>query len=161
MISKGFKTPDLALVESRRIEDNIEAAVKDVRISLLEADVEISVVRTLIKTKTRCIGEAVNVKATDKSGEKITVKPADHSIRICHEELVNLGPVDTSLVFSETKLTIIMMVGLQGSGKTTTTGACQALIAADHKTLLVAADIYRPAALDQLKVLGERLKPRI
>ncbi|MEC8276402.1 MAG: signal recognition particle protein [Myxococcota bacterium] len=163
MISKGFKNARLKLKgKSELTEDNIKAAVKDVRISLLEADVEISVVRSFINTvKTRCIGEVVKVTATHKSGEKLKVKPADHFIRICHEELVNLmGPVDTNLVFSETASpTVIMMVGLQGSGKTTTTGKlAKRLKASEHKPLLVAADIYRPAAIDQLKILGERLE---
>lgn len=163
MISRGFKNARLKLKgKSQLTEDNIKSAVKDVRLSLLEADVEMSVVRSFIRiVKERAVGEVVHVKIKQKSGDQMRVKPADHFIRICHEELVNLmGPVDTGINFSASDApTIIMMVGLQGSGKTTTTGKlAKRLIEAGHKPLLVAADTYRPAAIDQLKVLGERLQ---
>ena len=160
-ISRGFKNARLKLQGKRELnEENVKTAIRDVRVSLLEADVEMTVVRKFIGTvKERALGEVVKLKANKKSGQKMKVSPADHFIRICHEELVALmGPVDTSINLDSTP-SIIMMVGLQGSGKTTTTGKlAKRLIEAGHRPLLVAADTYRPAAIDQLKVLGERLE---
>ena len=86
------------------------------------------------------------------------ITPADHFIKICHDELINLmGPVDTSLSLDATP-SCIMMVGLQGSGKTTTAGKLAHRLKADGKrVLMVAADVYRPAAIDQLLTLGRTL----
>ena len=89
------------------------------------------------------------------------VTPAEHFINICHEELEALmGPVDTEIRFKRPgEISTIMMVGLQGAGKTTTTGKLARKLLDDGKRpLLVAADIYRPAAIDQLQVLGRQLE---
>jgi signal recognition particle subunit SRP54 len=87
------------------------------------------------------------------------VRAEDHFVKICHDELIALmGPVDTSLTRARKGATGIMMVGLQGSGKTTSCGKlARKLQKAGYKVMLVAADVYRPAAVHQLKVLGEQL----
>jgi signal recognition particle subunit SRP54 len=88
------------------------------------------------------------------------VSPSDHFIKICQTELEKLmGPVNTALNYATNRPTSVMMVGLQGAGKTTTTGKLTRYLMdkKGRKPLLVAADIYRPAAIDQLKVLGARL----
>ena len=120
-LSKGFRNARLKLSGKTTLtEENIKNALRDVRVSLLEADVEMGVVKTFLATvKERSLGDVVRLKAKKN---KMKVTAADHFINICHEELVALmGPVDTSLNLSATP-SIIMMVGLQGSGKTTTTG---------------------------------------
>jgi signal recognition particle subunit SRP54 len=103
----------------------------------------------------------VAVAATDKKGRKVQASPGDHFIKICHDELENLmGPVDTSLQLARKgeRPAGVMLVGLQGSGKTTTVAKlANLLLKQGKKPLMVAADIYRPAAVEQLKQLGERL----
>jgi len=162
-VAKGFRNARLALKGKTQLtEDNLSTALRDVRVSLLEADVELSVVQTFLgRVKDRTIGEVVTVKAPKSipgmpKGMKVT--PADHFIKICHDELVALmGPVDANITFSQTPA-LIMMVGLQGSGKTTTAGKlAKKLLKEGKKPMLVAADIYRPAAVDQLMTLGRRL----
>jgi signal recognition particle subunit SRP54 len=162
-LSKGFKNARLKLQGKTQLtEDNIKNALRDVRVSLLEADVELSVVRGFLKqVQERCIGEVVTLKAPkaiEGLPPNVTVTPADHFIKICHDELVNLmGPVDATLDLAGSPA-LIMMVGLQGSGKTTTAGKlAKRLLAEGRKPMLVAADIYRPAAVDQLMTLGRRL----
>jgi signal recognition particle subunit SRP54 len=78
-------------------------------------------------------------------------------VKLCHDELVDLmGPVDNSIKFAKKGPTGIMLVGLQGSGKTTTVGKLARFLEKQHRRpLLVAADVYRPAAIDQLKIIGE------
>src|SRR5215472_6297047 len=108
----------------------------------------------------KAIGSTVQTTITDKQGRRHKVSAGDHFIKICHDELEALmGPVDTSLRFKpKGGVTTMMMVGLQGSGKTTTVGKLASYLQKKgRKPLLVAADIYRPAAVDQLQVLGERL----
>jgi signal recognition particle subunit SRP54 len=160
-IQKGFRTAKNRLKGYREIsESNIEDALKDIRMSLLEADVEFHVVKSfLARVKEKALGELVLTKVEHK-GKKLEATPGEHFIKICQDELESLmGPVETSLKFAAAGVTKIMMVGLQGSGKTTTAGKLARLIEKDHdrKVCLVAGDIYRPAAVDQLKVLGERL----
>jgi len=159
-VSKGFKAAKNRLRGKAEITPEVvDEALRDIRVALLEADVEFGVVKQFVATvREKAIGEVVETKVTTKKGE-LRATPADHFIKICHDELEALmGPVDTSLKFKAKGPTGIMMVGLQGSGKTTTTGKlANKLLAEGKKPLLVAADIYRPAAVDQLKVLGERL----
>src|SRR5262249_55723518 len=106
--------------------------------------------------------EVVATTVTDKKGKKLQVAPGDHFIKICHDELEALmGPVDTSLALSQKgqRPAGIMMVGLQGAGKTTTVAKLAPLLPKrGTKPLLVAADIYRPAAVEQLKQLGQKLE---
>lgn len=159
-ISKGFRTARQRLTGRAELtEDVIDEALKDVRMSLLEADVEFRVVKQfLAAVKEEALGEEVKLVA--KSGERtMRVRPEDHFIRICNEQLAALmGPVDTSIIDAKRGPTGIMMVGLQGSGKTTSTGKlARKLQKEGKKVLLVACDIYRPAAVRQLQVIGEQL----
>jgi len=141
-------------------EENIKEALEDVRRSLLDADVEYGVSKNFLsRVKEQALGQAVQLKA-GKGQKKLKVSPADHFVQICQKELENLmGPVDTNLVMPSNRPATIMMVGLQGSGKTTTTGKLTKFLieAKKRKPLLVAADVYRPAAVQQLKVLGEKV----
>jgi signal recognition particle subunit SRP54 len=107
----------------------------------------------------KAIGEVVQTKVDDAKGKALRVTPADHFVKICHDQLEALmGPVDTSIKFKPKGTTGVMMVGLQGSGKTTTAAKlANKLLKEGKKPLLVAADVYRPAAVDQLQVLGEKL----
>ncbi len=163
-LTKGFRNARLKLQGKTTLsEDNIANALRDVRMSLLEADVELGVVKAfLARVKERAVGEVVHLRVPTEerhrlpAGVKIT--PAEHFIKICHDELVDLmGPVDSSLALDGSPA-IIMMVGLQGSGKTTTAGKlARRLMHEGKKPMLVAADIYRPAAIDQLMTLGRKL----
>ena len=160
-ISKGFRAARERLTGKGELsEDVIDAALKDVRLSLLEADVEFRTVKRFLRdVKKRALGEEVQLVAKGKDKKKVRVRPEDHFVQICHEALIDLmGPVDTSFNRANKGITGIMMVGLQGSGKTTTTGKLARKLQKDgHSVMLVAADVYRPAAIHQLQVLGERL----
>jgi signal recognition particle subunit SRP54 len=159
-LSKGFKNARLKLQGKTTLsEDNISEALRDVRVSLLEADVELGVVKSFLqKVKDRSVGEVVALKGPRKGANGMTLTPGDHFIKICHDELVGLmGPVDATLDLTGAPA-VVMMVGLQGSGKTTTAGKlAKKLVAEGKKPLLVAADIYRPAAIDQLVTIGRKL----
>ena len=162
-VTRGFRAAKNKLTGKAELtEANIDDALRDIRVALLEADVEFNVAkRFLARVTEKALGEVVQVAATDKKGKKVQVAPGDHFIKICHDELENLmGPVDTSLQLSQKgeRPAGIMMVGLQGSGKTTTVGKLALLLEKrGKKPLLVAADIYRPAAVEQLKQLGQKL----
>ena len=164
VVAKGFRDVRRRFEGKREItEDNIEDALKDIRMSMLEADVNFRIAKQFIKrVKEKALGEVVKVKAKGDSEGKVEVSPGDHFIRICHDELEALmGPVDSSIVFANPHAgpTKIMMVGLQGSGKTTTTAKLARLLMERHdkSPLLVGADVYRPAAIEQLRVLGRQL----
>jgi signal recognition particle subunit SRP54 len=132
-------------------EENIAEGLRDVQRSLLEADVAIPVVKHFIeRVKAKAVGAAV-IPGVD---------PSQQIVKVIHDELCELmGPIDTRLKEAPTGPTIIMMVGLQGSGKTTTCGklAKHLVEKRKKKPLLVAADLQRPAAVDQLQVLGKTL----
>ena len=134
----------------RITEDNISEAMREIRTALLEADVNYEVAKEFVKT--------VKEKALGLEVEK-SLKPDEVFIKLVKDELVSL--LGGEYVELETKKnpTIIMMVGLQGSGKTTTSGKIAALVRKKHKKnpFLVACDIYRPAAIDQLKEIGKSL----
>lgn len=130
-------------------EADVKQAMKEVRLALLEADVNFKVVKNLISRITeRAIGQEVMESLT----------PAQQVIKIVNEELTLLmGSKQSRIDFSK-DITTIMLVGLQGSGKTTTAGKLGKLLSKDgKKPILVAADIYRPAAIKQLQVVGEKL----
>lgn len=160
-ISKGFSSAkNLLRKETTLSEQNIADALKEVRISLLEADVEYSVVRSFITTlKERSLGLKVKTSVADKKGQVHNLRPDEHFIGICYEELEKLmGPECVELDL-ESGLLSFMMVGLQGSGKTTTSAKLARYLKEEKKRtpLLVAADIYRPGAAHQLEILGQRL----
>jgi signal recognition particle subunit SRP54 len=161
-LSKGFRAAKNRLAGVTELtEDNIDQALRDVRLSLLEADVELGVVkRFLVRVKDKAVGEAVQSAATLK-GKKVRIGPSELFIKICQDELVELmkAPGDALLYAPRPALTGIMMVGLQGSGKTTTAAKLARFIEKEQRRpLLVAADVQRPGAVEQLQVLGERLK---
>ena len=162
-VSKGFKQARNFLAgQAELTESNTDEALREVRLSLLEADVELGVVKGfLARVREATIGTTVAVEGKDKKGQKVKLGPAEHFIKSCYDELCALmGPVDTSIKFSKPVGTI-MMVGLQGTGKTTTTGKLASwLKKMKHRPLLVGADIYRPAAVEQLRTLAERLDVR-
>ena len=163
-VASGFRSAKNAFQGKRELtEENIEQALKDIRMSLFQADVNYRVAKTFIaRVKEKALGEIVQVKVKHK-GEKHRVSPGDMFVKICHDELEELmGPEAEPLVFNEPKdgPTRIMLVGLQGAGKTTTAGKLARWMVHHHerKPMLVAADVYRPAAVEQLRVLGEELE---
>jgi signal recognition particle subunit SRP54 len=134
----------------RITEANIRDSLQEVRRALLDADVNFTVANDFIARVTqRSLGQEV----------LRTIDPSEQIVRIIYDELVQLmGPVDHSFHFLKDGPTIIMLCGLQGSGKTTTAGKLAlTLREKGRKPLLVAADMQRPAAIDQLKVLGEQI----
>ncbi len=160
ILSRGFRDAKQYLQGMRTLnEENLAEALKIVRVSLLEADVEFNVTRSFLdKVKEQALGEIVQVRVKHKD-KKLKVSPGDHFIRLCHDELVRLmGPADTGLNLKASPVSAIMMVGLQGSGKTTTSAKlAKLLMKSGKRPMLVAADVYRPAAVDQLKTLGASL----
>ena len=131
-------------------ESNIAEALKEVRLALLEADVNFQVVKEFIaRINERAIGQEVVG----------SLAPGQQVIKVVHEELVDLlGGAAEPLRLGGAQPVVIMMVGLQGSGKTTTSGKLARLLKKDgRKPYLVPADVYRPAAIEQLRVLGENL----
>src|SRR5499425_337343 len=134
----------------RLSESNVREGLRDVRKALLEADVNFTVVDQFIRRVTeKSIGETV-LRSLD---------PSEQIVRIMYDELVQLmGPVDHKFRSAKDRPTVLMLCGLQGSGKTTTAGKLALnLREQGRKPLLVAADLQRPAAVDQLKVLGEQI----
>ncbi len=160
IVSKGFQSAKAALTGAATLtEENIDAALREVRVSLLEADVELGVTRTFLdRVKQRAVGEVVQLEVK-RGNKKLARTPGEAFTLICHQELEKLmGPVEEQPIAFRRPYTIVMMVGLQGTGKTTTCGKLASRLLADRrKPLLVAADIYRPAAVEQLKVLGAQL----
>jgi len=158
ILSDGFRQAKERLQGKATLSpDNVREATEIVRQSLLEADVEYGVAKAfLARVSEAALGQTVQLKA---GGGKMRVSPGDHFINICREELEFLmGPVETGLKFATARPTVIMMVGLQGSGKTTTTGKLSRFLGRQkRKVLLAAADVYRPAAVEQLKVLGTKV----
>lgn len=134
----------------RITEDNINDALREIRLALLEADVNYQVVKEFINT--------VKEKALGLEVEK-NVKPDELFIKLCKDELVTLLGGDYVPLNTSGNPAILMLVGLQGSGKTTTCGKLANMLRKKHakKPLLVACDIYRPAAIDQLKEIGRNL----
>jgi signal recognition particle subunit SRP54 len=132
-------------------EENIREALREVRLVLLEADVNFKVVRDFVETvRSRAVGSQVLQ----------SLAPGQQVIKIVHEELISLmgGNEDNSLNLAVKPPVSIMMVGLQGSGKTTSCGKLARYLKAQRRRpLLVPADVYRPAAIDQLKTLGRQL----
>lgn len=131
-------------------EDNISEMVREVRLALLEADVNYKIV-----------GEFVNKVKESVIGENVTksLKPGEVFVSILRRELVELLGSDESPLIMNNDMTIVLMCGLQGSGKTTTTGKLGNLVRKkfNKKPMFIACDVYRPAAIEQLKTLGKSL----
>lgn len=161
-LSQGFRNARQRLSGLTELtEDNIDAALSDVRLSLLEADVEQGVTRRFLEdVKAKAVGKVVQTKLRHRN-KTLKVGPSERFIQICQEELERLMAADgPAIVFAKPpQLTHILMVGLQGSGKTTTTAKLARLLEKERqrKPLLVAADVQRPGAIEQLQILGERL----
>lgn len=137
--------------KARLSEDNIKDTLRDVRLNLLEADVNFQVVKDFIDSvRERSLGKEVNE----------SLSPGQQFVKIVHEELLKvLGSEDTEVDLHHSPPVVFMLVGLQGSGKTTTIAKLAKYLKEKHKRnpYLVPADIYRPAAIEQLKVLGQSL----
>src|SRR5277367_4276165 len=136
--------------KGRISEENIREAMREVRTALLEADVNFKVVNDFC--------EHVIQKAIGQEVIK-SLQPGQLMVKIVHDELLALlGPVDTRIYFVQPGPTVLMMCGLQGSGKTTTCGKlAKYLVSKGHHPLLAAADLQRPAAVEQLRVLGQQV----
>ena len=131
-------------------EDNISEVTREIRLALLEADVNYKVVKEFINNvKDKALGEEV-VKS---------LNPSEQFVKILKDELVELLGSEKADIYTSGNPSILMLVGLQGSGKTTTIGKLALLLRKKYKKnpLLVACDVYRPAAIDQLKTIGKEL----
>ena len=131
-------------------EENIDAAVREIRMALLEADVNFEVTKQFVaNVKEKALGMEVGK----------SIKPDELFIKIVRDELVLLLGEEEAPLRTDGHPTIIMMAGLQGSGKTTTSGKIANYVRkkCGKSPLLVACDVYRPAAIDQLKSLGKSL----
>ena len=137
--------------QARLTEANMTAILKEIQLALLEADVNFKVVREFIaNVRTKALGEEVLLK----------LNPSQMVVKIVHDELIELLGADaTNINYQTGRPTIIMLVGLQGSGKTTTAGKLALLMKTklNKKVLLAAADIYRPAAIDQLAQIAAQV----
>src|SRR5437660_1312610 len=135
-------------------EDNIQDALKQIRLALLEADVNFKVVKQLIdKIQDKALGKDVMT----------ALSPGEQVIKIVRDELVGMLGQDTAkLKFASQPPTVVLMAGLQGSGKTTTSGKlANWLKTGGHRPLLVSVDLYRPAAREQLKVVAQAIRGNI
>ena len=159
IVTQGFKDATLKLKgQARLTPDNIAPALDAVRRSLLDADVDLKVVKDFLENvRTKALGTVVHVKAKTAG---MQVSAGDHFVQLCHDELLDLmGTEQTEIVKNTKGPTVILLVGLQGAGKTTHAAKLARLLRDRHKMrpLLVAADVYRPAARDQLRVLGQQI----
>ncbi len=135
-------------------EENIGEALKEIRMALLEADVNFNVVKELVEhIREKAIGQEVLT----------ALSPAEQVVKIVRDELVNLLGKDTAkLKFASQPPTVVLMAGLQGSGKTTTSGKlANWLKQGGHRPMLVSVDVYRPAAREQLKVVANAIKANL
>src|SRR5437667_1977677 len=134
-----------------RISDsNVADSLREVRLALLDADVNFKVARDFIeRVKEKAIGRQVVQ----------SIQPGQQVIKIIHDELVELLGGQNAVLQLSGDAAAVMMVGLHGSGKTTSSGKLARLLQKQGRTpLLIAADVYRPAAMDQLETLGHRLQ---
>src|SRR5215470_13887338 len=135
-------------------EENIQEALKEIRMALLEADVNFKVVKQFIdRVAERAIGTEVMT----------ALSPAQQVVKLVHDEMVEMLGKDTAkLKFSSQPPSVILMAGLQGSGKTTTSGKLAAwLKKGGHRPMMVSVDVYRPAAQQQLKVVADAIKANL
>jgi len=149
-ITDGLKGALSFIERSRLTESNIHEGLGQVRQALLEADVNFDVANDFVS---RVTAQAM--------GEKVlkSIRPSEQIVGIVHQELVELmGPVDPSLPIRRDGLAVVMLCGLQGSGKTTTCGKLARMLKEQgHLPMLVAADLQRPAAIEQLQVIADQI----
>ncbi|MBI4456555.1 MAG: signal recognition particle protein [Acidobacteria bacterium] len=137
--------------EGRLTEAHVDAAMREIRIALLEADVNFKVVKEFVAcVKGKALGQEVLASLT----------PGQQVLKIVRDELTELlGTVNQGLIFSKTPPTVILLAGLQGSGKTTSAGKLARLLQrSGRRPLMVSVDVYRPAARDQLAIIGREIK---
>ena len=135
-------------------DENINEALREIRVALLESDVNLEVARDLIeKIRAKSLGATVTT----------ALSPAEQIVKIVHDELIaTLGTDTARFKFASQPPTVILMAGLQGSGKTTTSGKlAQWLKKGGHRPLLVSVDVYRPAAREQLKVVANSINAQL
>ncbi len=135
-------------------EENINESLREIRVALLEADVNLNVVRDLIE----------HIRAKAVGAEVMTaLSPAEQVVKIVRDELIDLLGKDTARFnFASKPPTVILMAGLQGSGKTTTAAKLAAwLKKGGHRPMLVSVDVYRPAAREQLKVIAKQVEAKL
>src|SRR5579862_7710429 len=137
--------------EGRLSAENMEAALREIRVALLEADVNFKVVKQLIENiKQKAMGEEV----------LMALSPSQQVIKIVRDELIKiLGSHESKLRFANDPPSVLLIVGLQGSGKTTSTGKLARWLTKNgHRPMMVSVDVYRPAAREQLRVIARDLK---
>ncbi len=140
--------------QGKLTEDNIQEALREIRMALLEADVNFKVVKQLLdQIQVKALGQEVSV----------ALSPGDQVIKIMRDELIEILGRDTARVkFASQPPTVILMAGLQGSGKTTTSGKLAYWLKnGGHRPLLVSVDVYRPAAREQLRVVAQSINANI
>jgi signal recognition particle subunit SRP54 len=140
--------------QAKLTEENIDEALREIRLALLEADVNFKVVKQLIdQIRAKAVGQDVLT----------ALSPGEQVIKIVRDELVEILGKDTArMKFASQPPTVVLMAGLQGSGKTTTSGKLANWFkAGGHRPLLVSVDVYRPAAREQLKVVAQAVKSHI
>jgi len=150
-LQRAFKT---LRGQATLTEENIDEALREIRLALLEADVNFKVVKELIDhIRAKAVGQEVMT----------ALSPGEQVIKILRDELVEILGKDTARVkFASQPPTVVLMAGLQGSGKTTTSGKlANWLKNGGHRPLLVSVDVYRPAAREQLKVVAQAVKSHI
>src|SRR5271165_3922857 len=136
--------------EGKLTPENMESALREIRVALLEADVHFRVVKQLIENiKLKAMGEEVLT----------SLSPSQQVIKIVHEELIKiLGSHESRLRFANEPPSVFLIVGLQGSGKTTSAGKLARWLSKNgHRPMLVSVDVYRPAARDQLRVIAREI----
>src|SRR5215467_5943211 len=135
-------------------EENIGEALKEIRMALLEADVNFKVVKELVDhIREKAVGQEVMT----------SLSPAEQVVKIVRDELINILGKDTArMKFASQPPTVVLMAGLQGSGKTTTSGKLAHWLKQDgHRPMLVSVDVYRPAAREQLKVVAAGIAAKL
>jgi signal recognition particle subunit SRP54 len=150
-LQRAFKT---LRGQATLTEENIDEALREIRMALLEADVNFKVVKQLIdQIRAKAVGQEVMT----------ALSPGEQVIKILRDELVEVLGKDTArLKFASQPPTVVLMAGLQGSGKTTTSGKlANWLKQGGHRPLLVSVDVYRPAAREQLKIVAQAVKSHI
>ncbi len=157
-LKRGFKEAQNRLAGLTSLnEENIKPALREVRLSLLEADVELGVVKEFLQqVQDAAVGETVHTRVKH-GGRTHKVSAQDQFVRICHETLIDMMKADGEAIVVAPKgqRTRVMMVGLQGAGKTTTCAKlARRFLEEGKKPLLVACDMQRPAAVEQLQILG-------